>query len=94
MIKAVDKDGKYMCDQGGMNQKFWECRKRMYDGICEMERDYFEIFEGELHNLESAFIDCFWKEVAAEHITLSDRLKKVFFFDNRIVKRWEEHIFE
>lgn len=94
MIKAVDKDGKYLCDQGGMNQKFWECRKRMYTGICDLERDYLKVFGGDLHNLEPAFVDCFWKEVSTEHITLSDNLKKVFFCDNRIVKRWEEHIFE
>lgn len=94
MIKAVEQDGGYVCDQGGMNQKFWECRKRMYDGICKMERDYLHVFEGDVQKLEPSFIDCFWGEVMTEHMKVSDDLKKVFFYDNRIVKRWEESIFE
>ena len=94
MMKAVDHNGKYICDQEGMNQKYWECRKRIYDGICEMEKDYLDIFDGDMRELKPAFAECFWKEVVAGRIDLSDSLKKVFFYDNRIVKRWEECIFE
>ncbi len=94
MIQAVDRDGKYICDQEGMNQKYWECRTRIYDGICEMEKEYIDSFDGDMRRLKPVFAECFWEEVVAGRIVLSDSLKKVFFHDNRIVKRWEECIFE
>lgn len=93
MIKAVDEKGKFICAKDGGNQLAFHTREQMNDGVCELIKDYSEIL-GCGSGLDAKYVDLFFGEYVKENICLAQDIKESFYFDNKIMHRWESKIFE
>lgn len=93
MIKYLDEKFSILCAPDGSNQKFFEERNIINQGVCDFMRDYVELM-GEGAELEPKFVDRFFGEYVNEHMELSSELKDVFYYDNAFVHRGESKIFD
>ena len=94
MIKSVGRKGEYICASGGMNQKYFTERELINQGVCEFIHDFLMLVPDNITNLNELFVDSFFGECLRDHIELSHKLKRIFYYDNAIVKRWESKIFD
>lgn len=93
MIKYLDEKFNYICAPDGANQKNFDKRNIMNQGVCDFMRDYLELM-GENAELSPQFADCFFGEFVEGHLELNEQLKNAFNYDNAFVHRGESKIFD
>lgn len=93
MIKCLDDKFNFVCAPKGENQKYFEERNIMNQGVCEFMQDYSEIM-GEEAELMPLFIDCFLEEFVNGKMELGSSLKTVFYYDNSFIHRGESMVFD
>lgn len=93
MIKYLDEKFNYICAPDGSNQKTFDKRNIMNQGVCDFMRDYLELM-GDNAELSPRFADRFFGEFVDGHLELNEQLRNVFYFDNAFVHRGESKIFD
>lgn len=94
MIKSIGEQGEFICAPNGGNQKFFDKREEINDGVCEFVRDFLILTQNSVLRINEKSIDLFFGEFMKGHVDLSQELKKIFYYDNAIVQRRESKVFE
>lgn len=93
MIKAVDEMGDFKCAAAGMNQKYFNERDIINEGVCGFIRDYVGLM-GQCAGLAPEFVDMFFENYNKGNMELGTKIKEIFYFDNAFIHRRESKVFD
>lgn len=91
MIKKVDNDGKMICSEEKTNQKYFDERVKINEGIKLFMDDMVTLGTT---NIDTRFTDALYGLMMGGGCELSDNLKKIFSNDNAMIQRRETSVFE
>ncbi|WP_026664778.1 hypothetical protein [Butyrivibrio sp. FC2001] len=91
MIKSIKQDGTFMTEPKMTNQKEWNARIRINNGIKEFIKDYEKLGN---RWIDTDFINELWKQFYLGNIEIEEQLKSAFYYDNILSKVQEYPVFE
>lgn len=91
MIKAIGEEGNLICSECRSNQRYFDERNSINNGIREYIKDYY-LVQGKIE-LGIDSVEEIWTEFANDNIGIIDEIKEIFFYDNALVHRNESKIF-
>lgn len=93
MVKAVDEKGKLQCAPEGENQKHFQEKVEINEGVKAFISDYIERF-GEFHiRPDREFADYYYGCCFGGGMAFADEVKKSFYNDNAMMNRIESSLF-
>jgi FMN phosphatase YigB (HAD superfamily) len=97
MIKKIDTNGNWICDEKKKSQELFEDRIEINNGVKGFIKDFIEIMkdiEIDSLKLRPEFADKLFGTWIENGSVLSQRIKDSFYWDNGMVQRRESIIFE
>lgn len=97
MIKCIDDNGNYQCSPGGKNQIFFKERELVNEGVKEFIKDMVESKIYEFMKINDEIIDFtsrLYGSFMVQDDILEEEIKNIFYFDNAMIHRSEQKIFE
>lgn len=93
MIKAVDKDGKFLYAPNGKNQECFKDKEEINEGVKQFITDYIERF-GEFEiEPDREFADKYYGSCFSGGVEFTDEVKRSFYNDNAMMNRIESNLF-
>ncbi len=93
MVKEVKKDGTFLTAPVKENQKHFDVKERINDGVKRFIRDVAEKIERYRVKLDIPFVDAFYGLCFDGSIKYSDTIKGSFYNDNAMMNRLESMLF-
>lgn len=93
MVKAIDEKGGFICGPDGKNQKYFQDKKEINEGVKQLIADYVERF-GETDIIPDPFFaDQYYGSCFGGGLEFSDAVKQSFYNDNAMMNRLESSLF-
>lgn len=93
MVKAIDEKGGFICGPDGKNQKYFQDKKEINEGVKQLIADYIERF-GETDIIPDPFFaDQYYGTCFGGGLEFGDEVKQSFYNDNAMMNRLESSLF-
>ncbi len=93
MVKAINENGNFICAPSKKNQKYFEKKEKINEGVKQFISDYIDRFEKFKMKPDIEFIDKYYGSCFSETMNFSDEVKKSFYNDNAMMNRIESSLF-
>ena len=93
MVKSVDKNGKFVCAEKRSNQMCFDKKQEINKGVLAFIEDFSENFSDTNFDIDTMFVDQYYKTCFDGAISIDDEVKKTFFNDNAMMHRFEANLF-
>lgn len=93
MVKAVDKEGNFICAEKKKNQEHFQDKIEMNQGVKQFICDYWKCFGEFSISPDCEFIDWYYGYCFSGGIEFAEDVKKSFYNDNAMMNRIESMLF-
>lgn len=93
MLKAVDKDGNFICGGKKKNQEHFQDKIEMNEGVKQFIYDYWKIFGEFGISPNREFIDWYYGYCFSGALEFAEDVKQSFYNDNAMMNRIESSLF-
>lgn len=97
MIRSVNPEGEPICAPARDNQKYFTDKKEINDGIIDLIRDFFSIWDistGRVSEADRMCMDQWYGLFAGGACELGEEVKRSFYNDNALVHRESNRVME
>lgn len=93
MIRAVDKDGNFVCADKKKNQECFQDKIEMNQGVKQFIYDYWKIFGEYVISPDCEFADRYYGCCFSGALNFAENVKQSFYNDNAMMNRIESNLF-
>lgn len=93
MIKAIDAQGNFVCALSGGNQRHFDDKQEINEGVKQFISDYISRFGTFQLHPDTDFVDKFYGHCFGGHMEFGDAVKESFYNDNAMMNRIESMVF-
>ena len=93
MITDIQEDGKFACKPDGNNQRYFEDKREINEGVKAFISEFCTITENVEIEMDTGFADNLYGKCMDGSISFSNIVKKSFYNDNAMMNRQDSAIF-
>lgn len=93
MIKAIDAQSNFVCALSGGNQRHFDDKREINEGVKQFISDYISRFGTFQLHPDTDFVDKFYGHCFGGNMEFGDAVKRSFYNDNAMMNRIESRVF-